>query len=64
MDSILQSKDTSSLLYASEISLDVCRQQMLVFVPKIYEFIQHYIKGIQIHVFCYYSLLTNDTFRQ
>ncbi|XP_017754506.1 PREDICTED: DNA replication ATP-dependent helicase/nuclease DNA2 [Eufriesea mexicana] len=45
MDSILQSKDTSSLLYASEISLDVCRQQMLVFVPKIHKFIQHYIKG-------------------
>ncbi|KOX72024.1 DNA2-like helicase [Melipona quadrifasciata] len=43
MDNILQTKDTSSLLYASDISLDTCRQQMLPYVSKIHEFIQHYL---------------------
>ncbi|XP_076757280.1 DNA replication helicase/nuclease 2 [Xylocopa sonorina] len=45
MDDILLSKETSSLLYASEITLDACKQQMLPFIPKIYEFIQHYLRG-------------------
>ncbi|XP_043517385.1 DNA replication ATP-dependent helicase/nuclease DNA2 isoform X1 [Frieseomelitta varia] len=43
MDNILQTKDTSSLLYASDISLDTCKQQMLPYVSKIHEFIQHYL---------------------
>ncbi|CAK9803234.1 DNA replication ATP-dependent helicase/nuclease DNA2 [Anthophora quadrimaculata] len=44
MDRILQSKETASTLYASEISLDKCREQMLTFVPRIFKFIQHYLK--------------------
>ncbi|CAL7942303.1 unnamed protein product [Xylocopa violacea] len=44
MNDILLSKETSSLLYASEITFDACRQQILPFIPKIYEFIQHYLK--------------------
>ena len=47
MDNILQTKDTSSLLYASDISLDTCKQQMLPYVSKIHEFIQHYLNGMQ-----------------
>lgn len=45
LDSILQSKATAGMLYASEITLDACRQQMLTYVPRIFEFIQHYVKG-------------------
>ena len=44
LDSILQSKATAGMLYASEITLDACRQQMLTYVPRIFEFIQHYVK--------------------
>ncbi|XP_050492574.1 DNA replication ATP-dependent helicase/nuclease DNA2 isoform X3 [Bombus huntii] len=44
MNSILQTTDTCSLLYASKISLETCRQQILPYVPKIREFIQHYLK--------------------
>lgn len=44
MDNLLQSKDTSNLLYASQISFSACREQILTFVPKIYEFLQHYVK--------------------
>ncbi|XP_015433477.1 PREDICTED: DNA replication ATP-dependent helicase/nuclease DNA2 [Dufourea novaeangliae] len=44
MDSILQSKETIRTLYASEIAFDACRKEMLVFVPRIFEFIQHYLK--------------------
>lgn len=46
MNSILQTTDTCSLLYASNISLETCRQQILPYVPKIREFIQHYLKGM------------------
>ncbi|XP_076683679.1 DNA replication helicase/nuclease 2 isoform X2 [Andrena cerasifolii] len=44
LDSILQSKATAGTLYASEITLDACRQHMLPYVPRIFEFIQHYVK--------------------
>ncbi|XP_017791107.1 PREDICTED: DNA replication ATP-dependent helicase/nuclease DNA2 [Habropoda laboriosa] len=44
MDTILQSRETASVLYASEIPFDKCREQMLTFVPRIFEFIQHYLK--------------------
>ena len=44
LDSILQSKATAGMLYASDITLDACRQQMLPYVPRIFEFIQHYVK--------------------
>ena len=44
LDSMLQSRDTIRLLYATGITLDACRKQMLVFVPRIYQFIQHYLK--------------------
>lgn len=46
MDNLLQSKDTSNLLYASQISFNACREQILIFVSKIYEFLQHYVKGV------------------
>ncbi|XP_043256644.1 DNA replication ATP-dependent helicase/nuclease DNA2 [Colletes gigas] len=44
LDSILQTKETIYTLYASDIPFNECRQQMLTFVPKIFEFIQHYLK--------------------
>ncbi|XP_031846544.2 DNA replication helicase/nuclease 2 isoform X2 [Nomia melanderi] len=44
MDSILQSKETTDTLYASEIEFNRCKEQMLTLVPRISEFIQHYLK--------------------
>ncbi|XP_076233037.1 DNA replication helicase/nuclease 2 isoform X2 [Calliopsis andreniformis] len=44
MDDILQSKDTTHVLYAANITFNECRQKMLIFVPKVFEFIQHYLK--------------------
>ncbi|XP_054016381.1 DNA replication ATP-dependent helicase/nuclease DNA2 isoform X1 [Hylaeus anthracinus] len=44
LDEILQSKETISTLYATEIKFDECRKQMLAFVPKIFNFIRHYLK--------------------
>ncbi|XP_076168261.1 DNA replication helicase/nuclease 2 isoform X2 [Ptiloglossa arizonensis] len=49
MDNILQSKETITLLYASKIAFDTCRQQMFAFVPKIFEFIQHFLKDKKQH---------------
>ncbi|XP_070525897.1 DNA replication ATP-dependent helicase/nuclease DNA2 isoform X3 [Cardiocondyla obscurior] len=45
LDNILQSKDTISYLYASDLSLVDCRKRMMEYAPRIFEFIQHYIKG-------------------
>lgn len=45
LDNILQSKATLTYLYASELSLVDCRKRMMEYAPKIFEFIQHYIKG-------------------
>ncbi|XP_024871221.1 DNA replication ATP-dependent helicase/nuclease DNA2 [Temnothorax curvispinosus] len=44
-DDILRSKDTINYLYASELSLADCRKRMTEYAPRIFEFIQHYIKG-------------------
>lgn len=44
LDNILQSKDTLDYLYASELSLMDCRKRMIEYAPRIFEFIQHYIK--------------------
>ncbi|XP_076652075.1 DNA replication helicase/nuclease 2 isoform X2 [Halictus rubicundus] len=44
LDTLLQSKETAGSLYAAEISLDSCKTRMLELVPRIYEFIQHYLK--------------------
>ncbi|XP_033337738.2 DNA replication helicase/nuclease 2 [Megalopta genalis] len=41
---LLESRETASTLYASEVSLRSCKEQMLTLIPRIYEFIQHYIK--------------------
>ncbi|XP_072744697.1 DNA replication ATP-dependent helicase/nuclease DNA2 [Anoplolepis gracilipes] len=45
LDDMLQSKDTIDYLYASELSLVDCRKRMMDFAPRIFEFIQHYIKS-------------------
>lgn len=45
LDNILQSKATLNYLYASELSLVDCRKRMMEYIPRIFEFIQHYIKG-------------------
>lgn len=45
LDNILQSKATLDYLYASELSLMDCRKRMREYAPRIFEFIQHYIKG-------------------
>jgi len=45
LDDILRSKNTIDYLYASELTLADCRKRMMEYAPKIYEFIQHYIKG-------------------
>jgi len=45
LDNILRSKDTLDYLYASELSLVDCRKRMMEYAPRIFEFIQHYIKG-------------------
>ncbi|KAG7207925.1 hypothetical protein KM043_009514 [Ampulex compressa] len=45
MDDMLHSRDTANLLYAAEISTNVCQQQMHPYALKIFEFIQYYIKG-------------------
>ncbi|XP_078043010.1 DNA replication helicase/nuclease 2 [Augochlora pura] len=41
---LLESRETGITLYASEISLTSCKEQMLELLPRIYEFIQHYLK--------------------
>lgn len=41
----MQSEDTAHILYASNIAFNECREQMHIFLPKIFEFIQHYLKG-------------------
>ncbi|RLU18862.1 hypothetical protein DMN91_009220 [Ooceraea biroi] len=45
LDDILRSKDTIDYLYASEMTLADCRKRMMEYAPRIFEFIQHYIKG-------------------
>lgn len=45
LDNILQSRHTIDYLYASEMSLNDCRKRMIEYAPRIFEFIQHYIKG-------------------
>ncbi|XP_050465374.1 DNA replication ATP-dependent helicase/nuclease DNA2 [Cataglyphis hispanica] len=45
LDDILQLKSTIDYLYASELSLADCRKRMMEYAPRIFEFIQHYIKG-------------------
>lgn len=45
LDDMLQSKSTIDYLYASELSLADCRKRMMEYAPRIFEFIQHYIKG-------------------
>lgn len=45
LDDMLQSKSTIDYLYASEMSLADCRKRMMEYAPRIFEFIQHYIKG-------------------
>lgn len=45
LDDILHSKGTLDYLYASELSLVDCRKRMMEYAPRIFEFIQHYIKG-------------------
>lgn len=45
LDNILQSRDTVDYLYTSEMSLVDCRKRMMEYAPRIYEFIQHYIRG-------------------
>ncbi|XP_029178736.1 DNA replication ATP-dependent helicase/nuclease DNA2 isoform X2 [Nylanderia fulva] len=44
-DNILQSRNTIEYLYSSELSLAECRKRMREYAPRIFEFIQHYIKG-------------------
>lgn len=45
MDDMLGSKDTIEYLYTSELSLNDCRKRMIEYAPRIFEFIQHYIRG-------------------
>lgn len=45
LDDILQSKNTIDYLYSSELSFTDCRKRMMEYAPRIFEFIQHYIKG-------------------
>ncbi|XP_011696156.1 PREDICTED: DNA replication ATP-dependent helicase/nuclease DNA2 isoform X2 [Wasmannia auropunctata] len=45
LDDILRSKDTLDYLYASELSLVECRKRMMEYAPRIFEFIQHYVRG-------------------
>ncbi|XP_070169589.1 DNA replication ATP-dependent helicase/nuclease DNA2 [Polyergus mexicanus] len=45
LDDMLQSKSTIDYLYTSELSLADCRKRMMEYAPRIFEFIQHYIKG-------------------
>jgi len=45
LDDLLRSKDTINYLYASELTLVNCRKRMMEYAPRIFEFIQHYIKG-------------------
>lgn len=45
LDDMLRSKDTIEYLYASELSLADCRKRMMEYAPRIFEFIQHYIRG-------------------
>lgn len=45
LDDMLQSKNTIDYLYSSELSLADCRKRMMEYAPRIFEFIQHYIKG-------------------
>ncbi|XP_011868941.1 PREDICTED: DNA replication ATP-dependent helicase/nuclease DNA2 isoform X2 [Vollenhovia emeryi] len=45
LDDILRAKDTLDYLYASELSLVDCRKRMMEYAPRIFEFIQHYVKG-------------------
>lgn len=45
LDNLLQSRCTIDYLYASEMSLDDCRKRMMQYAPRIFEFIQHYIRG-------------------
>ncbi|XP_011145053.1 DNA replication ATP-dependent helicase/nuclease DNA2 isoform X2 [Harpegnathos saltator] len=45
LDNMLQLRDTIDYLYASEMSLDDCRKRMMEYAPKIFQFIQHYIRG-------------------
>lgn len=44
LDDMLQSKSTINYLYTSELSLADCRKRMMEYAPRIFEFIQHYIK--------------------
>ncbi|EFN73136.1 DNA2-like helicase [Camponotus floridanus] len=44
LDDMLQSKSTIDYLYSSELSLADCRKRMMEYAPRIFEFIQHYIK--------------------
>ncbi|XP_020290198.1 DNA replication ATP-dependent helicase/nuclease DNA2 [Pseudomyrmex gracilis] len=44
MDDMLGSKDTIEYLYTSELSLKDCRKRMMEYAPRIFEFIQHYIR--------------------
>lgn len=41
----LQSKETIAMLYSSRSSLEKCKEEVFAYVPKISEFIQHYIHG-------------------
>ncbi|XP_012541123.1 DNA replication ATP-dependent helicase/nuclease DNA2 [Monomorium pharaonis] len=45
LDDILRLKNTLDYLYVSELSLVDCRKRMMEYAPRIFEFIQHYIKG-------------------
>ncbi|XP_014474776.1 PREDICTED: DNA replication ATP-dependent helicase/nuclease DNA2 isoform X2 [Dinoponera quadriceps] len=45
LEDMLRSRDTIEYLYASEMSLNDCRARMMEYAPRIFEFIQHYIKG-------------------
>ncbi|XP_026669989.1 DNA replication ATP-dependent helicase/nuclease DNA2 [Ceratina calcarata] len=44
MEKILQTPDAVTLLYATNVTLRTCREKMSIYVPKIQEFILHYLK--------------------
>nr|XP_050867818.1 DNA replication ATP-dependent helicase/nuclease DNA2 [Vespula vulgaris] len=41
----LQSKDTIFMLYSTQSSFEKCKEEVFSYVPKISEFIQHYVHG-------------------
>nr|XP_012144829.1 PREDICTED: DNA replication ATP-dependent helicase/nuclease DNA2-like isoform X3 [Megachile rotundata] len=45
LNCILESKETINMLYAAGVPFDTCKEEMLLFVPKIFKFIQHYLKS-------------------